>query len=282
MHAALHAELAEFVELTRPLLGLDPVRHSVALTVLNLLSRVPEVTAGPPVLLTVHEATDLLGVALCTPPRGLIVSGLPASCTATAAEALAPGHPGLPEVSGPRVEAEAFAQAWSAQTGAPVHERMALRVYALHVLTPPVSVPGAERLAGTGDLELLARWREEFATEATGGLRGYGSAWQQAQGSLAAGTAALLWEVGGQPVSWASASAPSAGMSRIGPVYTPAEHRGHGYGSAVTAAAVRWALGSGVQHVVLFADLANPVTNAIYPRIGFRPVHDAVEIAFTH
>jgi predicted GNAT family acetyltransferase len=31
---------------------------------------------------------------------------------------------------------------------------------------------------------------------------------------------------------------------------------------------------------VLFTDLANPVSNSIYPRIGYRPVHDALELAF--
>jgi predicted GNAT family acetyltransferase len=70
-------------------------------------------------------------------------------------------------------------------------------------------------------------------------------------------------------------------MSRIGPVYTPLSHRGRGYGSAVTAAAASCALRAGARHVVLNTDLANPISNAIYPRIGFRPVHDAVEIAFT-
>lgn len=36
----------------------------------------------------------------------------------------------------------------------------------------------------------------------------------------------------------------------------------------------------GAWQVVLFTDLANAVSNAIYPRLGYRPVHDAVEIAF--
>jgi hypothetical protein len=31
---------------------------------------------------------------------------------------------------------------------------------------------------------------------------------------------------------------------------------------------------------VLFTDLANPTSNAIYRRIGYQPVCDAVEIAF--
>ncbi|MBA2473479.1 MAG: GNAT family N-acetyltransferase [Pseudonocardiales bacterium] len=67
----------------------------------------------------------------------------------------------------------------------------------------------------------------------------------------------------------------------IGPVYTPPQYRGHGYGSAVTAAAAGWAQQALAKHVVLHTDLANQISNAIYPRIGFRPMHDAVEITFT-
>jgi len=48
-----------------------------------------------------------------------------------------------------------------------------------------------------------------------------------------------------------------------------------GYGAAAS-----WALQAGAEHVVLITDLSNPISNAIYPRIGFRPVYDAVEIAF--
>jgi predicted GNAT family acetyltransferase len=73
---------------------------------------------------------------------------------------------------------------------------------------------------------------------------------------------------------------PAAGMSRIGPVWTPPEHRGHGYGSAATAAASRWALDADAAHVVLFTDLANPISNSIYPKIGYQPVHDVVDLAF--
>jgi predicted GNAT family acetyltransferase len=74
---------------------------------------------------------------------------------------------------------------------------------------------------------------------------------------------------------------PTAGVSRIGPVYTPTDTRGHGYGSAVTAAAAAWALEAGGDEVVLFTDLANPVANAVYQRIGFRPVSDFVRIDFS-
>ncbi|MGQ0717968.1 MAG: GNAT family N-acetyltransferase [Pseudonocardiales bacterium] len=280
MDAQLHHNVAEFVALTRPLLEGDPVRHTVALTVTNMLIRAPEV-GDPPMLLTVHRGETLAGAAICTPPWALIVSALPAECAGAAAELLAPGYPALPGAVGPRDDAEAFARSWSARTDAAVHERMAQRLFALHGLTPPAGVPGTVRQAGVGDLALLAQWRQNFAAEATGGLRGRGSAAQQTRRALAAGTVALLWEVAGQPVAWASASAPLAGMSRIAPVYTLPQHRGNGYGSAVTAAAAGRARQAGAKQVVLFTDLTNPVTNVIYPRIGFRPVHDAVEFAFT-
>ncbi|HEY3693409.1 MAG TPA: GNAT family N-acetyltransferase [Pseudonocardiaceae bacterium] len=280
MDVRLHHDIAEFTALTRPLLEADPVRHSVALTVLALLLRVPQGDEGAPVLVSVRSDGVLAAAALCTPPRDLIVSGLPADCAAVTVEVLASTHLQLPGAVGPRTEAEAFAQTWAAATGASVYERVAQRVFALHQFSPPSGVPGAARPAGASDLELLAGWRQNFADEATGGLRGHGTALQQMRRSLAAGTAAMLWEVGGQPVAWASASAPVVGMSRIGPVYTPPQYRGHGYGSAVTAAAASWAQQSHAKHVVLSTDLANPISNAIYPRIGFRPVYDAAEIAF--
>ena len=78
----------------------------------------------------------------------------------------------------------------------------------------------------------------------------------------------------------AAARAVSAGMSRIGPVYTPPEHRRRGYAAAVTAAAARWAQDRGARHVLLYTDLANPTTNRLYPRLGFRPRYDAVELRF--
>lgn len=73
----------------------------------------------------------------------------------------------------------------------------------------------------------------------------------------------MLWEDGGTPVSMAMLRAPSAGVSRIGPVFTPSDARGRGHGSAVTAAAAKLAKDAGVDDVVLLADLANPTSNAI-------------------
>ena len=50
------------------------------------------------------------------------------------------------------------------------------------------------------------------------------------------------------------------------------EQRRHGYATAVTAACTGDALAREAQRVVLFTDLADPSANAMYQRIGFRPI----------
>jgi predicted GNAT family acetyltransferase len=69
-------------------------------------------------------------------------------------------------------------------------------------------------------------------------------------------------------------------MSRIAPVYTPPEQRGHGYASAVTAAVTQIALDRGSGKVLIFTDLANPTTNHIYPAIGYEAMSDSAEYRF--
>jgi hypothetical protein len=60
-----------------------------------------------------------------------------------------------------------------------------------------------------------------------------------------------------------------------------AEHRpAHGDRTApgrrrrVRAAVSQRALDAGAEEVLLYTDLANPVSNSIYQRIGYRPVED--------
>jgi predicted GNAT family acetyltransferase len=84
----------------------------------------------------------------------------------------------------------------------------------------------------------------------------------------------------GEPVALAARTATAAGVARIAPVYTPSEHRRRGYGAAITAACTADALARDAEHVVLFADVENPTTNAIYRQIGFRPIADSCTVHF--
>ena len=90
----------------------------------------------------------------------------------------------------------------------------------------------------------------------------------------------IVWAVGGVRVSIAGRTRAVAGMVRLGPVYTPQELRGRGYAGAATAAVSQAALDAGVREVVLYTDLANPTSNALYQRLGYRPVEDRVVLSF--
>jgi predicted GNAT family acetyltransferase len=156
-----------------------------------------------------------------------------------------------------------------------MHERL----YRLGTLTPPSGVVGTARRAELRDVDLLGDWQLAFLHEAVAALRPPSDPRPAVQDAVTQG-GLMLWEVDGRPVAYATARRPLAGMSRVGPVYTPAAHRRRGYAGAVTAAAARWALDHGARHVAIFTDLANPTTNRLYPRLGFRPVHDALEVRF--
>jgi predicted GNAT family acetyltransferase len=70
-------------------------------------------------------------------------------------------------------------------------------------------------------------------------------------------------------------------VSRIGLVYTPPEHRRRGFAAACTAGSTAAALDAGAETCVLYTQLTNPQSNAIYRRIGYRAVAEQIRYAFT-
>lgn len=277
-----HDDLAEFWARTKDFFNADPVFHTIPIAAVDRWLNHPDPDDEPPLLVTVTEDDVLVAAALRTPPWPLTLSGVPPQWAEAVADLLA-GDVELPGVNGPRDSVEAFVVAWAARTGCGAREHMAMRLYVLKDLELP-DIPGRARLATVDDIALLARWRAEFGVEATGQVRDEAAeehAERSLRVSLEAGYGNLIWCHGDTPVSWAAANAPASGMARIGPVYTPPEHRRHGYGAAVTAACAAWARDNGAEHVVLYTDLANPTSNSIYQRIGFRPLVDSAEFVFT-
>jgi RimJ/RimL family protein N-acetyltransferase len=280
VEAVVHSNVAEFWAVSRDYLRADPVWHTVPITVVDRRLHFPEVDGLALLLVSLHEGGEVRGVAVQAPPWPVAASGIPVGTAELVASTFADLTHDVPGVSGPRAEAEAFARAWAERSGVQVHETMAMRLYRLGDLVPP-DVPGEPRLATESDIAQLARWRTEFIREAMPDIDPAPSAEDAVRRTFAAGQGQVVWQVDGEPVSWAVASRPAVAMSRIGPVYTPPEYRRHGYGAAVAAAMSRWALDAGAQDVVLYTDLANPVSNSVYRRIGYRAVCDSVELTFT-
>jgi predicted GNAT family acetyltransferase len=185
-----------------------------------------------------------------------------------------------PSVSGVNAQpqtARAVAAAWSRHTGGT--SRCSMRE-AMHLLSEVTDVPrlavGHLRLATDEERELLTAWERAFVLEAGTGVME--EAGRSVEARLTIG-AQHVWENGG-PVCTLVLSAAIAGTVRIGPVYTPPEHRRRGYAGSAVAAACRHAFALGARQCMLFTDLANPTSNRIYASVGFRRCGEWEEYRF--
>ncbi|MYU02109.1 MULTISPECIES: GNAT family N-acetyltransferase [unclassified Streptomyces] len=252
-----------------------PALHTVPLTVTEALRTRGADAYGTeaPVFGWLERAGEVRAAFFRTPPRRLYLTPL----TSEEADALAAYLAGLgrrlPGVSADHDTATAFAEAWQRHTGAipTLHERE--RLYRLGTLTPPEPFPeGRGRVAGEQDREQLMLWHREFVTDIGGTPSADNSSWADTR---IADERVTLWETpAGAPVSMAGRTPMVAGQIRVAPVYTPVHLRGRGYAGAATVEVSRAALAAGAAEVLLFADLANPTSNGLYQRIGYRPVAD--------
>ena len=262
-----------------PLLSAEPERYTVMLGVLSgLVERGPNLFgADPPVLGWWSHDGTVSAAVLQTPPHPIQLTSLSAEAVGPLAAALAASHAdGITQILGAEPDATAFANALAAETGGRFSVEMRQRLHRLGELTPPDPMPeGVGRVAGSDDIQFAFGLDEAFSAET--GQRGAPATLIESR--LNAGWL-MLWEVGGQPVAAAGLSALVGGVARIGQVYTPPEHRNHGYGAAVTVATTRLAFDYGAKSVILFTNLANPTSNALYARLGYEPVEDKVVIAF--
>lgn len=163
-----------------------------------------------------------------------------------------------------------------------VHVR--LRLFEAGELCVPPAPPGRPRLADDRDVDLLAGWLRAFEREAdeqAGRLpddrSGDEVTREEVAGRIAAGRCWLWEDAQERPVALAGIAGPEHGVGRIGPVYTAPASRGRGYAGRLVATVARRMLAQGVR-VCLFTDQANPVSNRLYERIGFRPVVDMAEL----
>ena len=253
-----------------------PVEHTVPLTLVDTLRERGPHFFGPddPIFgWWLDHGERVAGAFLQTPPFPLLLTTAPDVLQLVKLLADRP----LPGVNGPADDAEEFAAAWREVTGARIETGMQSRLYRLGELTPPdPAPPGAARVAQIGDRGLLIAWMAAFHRDIGEELRDLDGMVDEklSYGGL------VLWEVDGVPVSTAGNTRLESGMVRVLAVYTPPELRGRGYAGAVTSVVSRAALDAGARDVVLFTDLANPTSNALYQRLGYRPVEDRTVVLF--
>jgi GNAT superfamily N-acetyltransferase len=277
MRCETTADPGAFLERAEGFLLRDPVAHNVLVT--NIRARRDGVLADPApatYAAVLDGAGAVVGAAMRTPPHPVFLSCMPVAAVDTLVEALVATCPDAAGVTGMVAEAEAFAGAWTARTGASLTVDRRQRLYRLDAVVAPTAPPGGWRLAALADRDLLVTWVEAFEVET--GVGDGGAARRSVEARIGSGLA-FVW-VDGPPVSFVGTSPLAGGVVRVGPVYTPPERRRRGYAAALVAVVSQRALDGGAQLCSLYTDLANPTSNSIYMAVGYRPVGDLTAYRF--
>ncbi|PNE43487.1 GNAT family N-acetyltransferase [Streptomyces noursei] len=269
----LTEDLDHFFTRAGSFLHSQPALHTLPLTLTETVRICGPHAYGPeaPVLGFLEQAGKARATLFRAPPHRLNLTPLTAEDADTLAAYLADLDHQLPGVYADHDTATVFSDAWHRHTGAlpTLHERQCL--YRLGTLTPPRQVPeGHARVASERDREEVARLYQGFSES-------YGEPPsrdpQQWADTRIAARGITLWEApDGTPLAMVGVNPLVAGQIRLAIAYTPKHLRGRGYATAALAEVTRVALAAEPKDVLLFTNLANPTTNALVQRLGYRPV----------
>jgi predicted GNAT family acetyltransferase len=266
----------DFADAAAGFLAADPERHSVALTTIESVRSGVRWSDEAMHFGWWSDRGRVRAAAILTPPNPLVLFEVPEVAARDLVSSLRARDAAVTIVNGEPAEAETFARIWLEGTQSSSVHLMGQRLYRLEQFRDPDRpAPGHGRLAAEADLDLVTAWYADFHTEAYAEPVTIDQLRETASRRINLGLL-WLWEDDGTPVAMAARNPTTAGVARLGPVFTPPVSRGRGYGTAVTAACTRDALDAGARGVVLFTDLANPTSNAIYQAIGYRPITDRV------
>ena len=274
-------ERAAFAEAAVPFLARDEARNNLQLSILDavLTGRYHEAV----LVAAVDADGEVAAVLLRTPPWPLLLASGCAPAALEAALAWMFEHdPDAPGITGPLPESADAAARWAARRGLAVRRQMHLGVYALRAVTPRARAGGMARLVTEDDRARIVPWLRAFELEAV----------RRAEAEIDAEKAfasyvghpvrrLFVWQTeSGEPVSLAGRGGRTPHGVRIGPVYTPPEQRGRGYGEALVAAVSQRELDEGAQACYLYTDLAYGASNRLYLRVGYEKNGESAEMRF--
>lgn len=276
MEVRRHASVDGFLDHAGEFLGEREAEHNLILGLSSRLRREPLIYGEPAYFVVAQDDGRIVGAAMRTPPHNFILSEIDdEAAIGPILEDARAAFGSLPGVVGPKERVAQFATVWAEATGAAARLELAQRIFSAEQVDPPRPTPGRMRDYDHADRELASRWMDAFVAEALPKDAPHPESSEEfvdrreedPDGGL------VLWEDDGA-VSMAGYGGLTPHGIRIGPVYTPPELRGRGYASALTAALTRRLLDGGRRFCFLFTDLANPTSNRIYQRIGYRGVGD--------
>ena len=230
-----------------------------------------------PNYLTVQDNGKIVGAALMTPPRRILITRMPDPAVTLLADHLLAEQASVPGVLGPKAGAKRFADYWTTKTGRSCRPKMSERIYKCENVILPTKLPGRLRLATKDDEALLSAWCVQFCLDAR--IEDETIYFKAQLPRKIADQSLFVLESDGA-VSMAAIERESAHGIAISWVYTPSHLRKQGHATSCVAALTQRMLDSGKKFCCLYTDLANPTSNSIYQRIGYREICDVDDWIF--
>lgn len=259
---------AAFLEAATPYLMRNEAENNL---ILGLAARAAAVPADDPWFAMVRDGDSGIACAWQTIPSTVGITRVADDrAIQLLAGVIAPRLSGTERLVGPEPEIGHLAQQVAGLLGVEYGRERATRLHMLRTVSNALPVVKGElRRAGSDDLPVVLTFVEGFQRELEEGGDAQGIA-----GRKVAGGQIYLWIDEGEARSMAAWDGATPRGVRINYVYTPQEYRGRGYATACVAGLTRQMLREGREHCVLYTDLANPTSNSIYRRIGYRGICD--------
>jgi RimJ/RimL family protein N-acetyltransferase len=271
-----------FLELAGPLLERDEARNQLPLGIAAGL--IEHAEAYDVVRFWVGvEAGRPFSAALRTEPHNLVLADPePGIDLEELLVAVANDDPSVPGIVGNEPYVGPAAARIAALAGMLPERDVSMGVFALERVGDVRRAPGQTAVATPEDRDLIRRWFTDFAIESLPDPQLANDRLDRTLDTRFSGDHAgiWLWIIDGAFVSMSGYSGRTPSGIRIGPVYTPPEHRRRGYATTLVADQSRWLLEQGYRSCFLYTDLSNPTSNAIYERIGYERVADSAEYRF--
>jgi predicted GNAT family acetyltransferase len=182
-------------------------------------------------------------------------------------------------VSGEINIAKAFAKKWVEIKGCQCELDMELRLFKLTKVNPYNRPDGIFRKAIYGDVETLTEFMRQFSKDINEPENDIEKTRKNCE-NIIKNEEFYVWETSNKIVSMARKARPTKNGTAINRVYTPIEFRKKGYATACVSELSQNILNSGKKYCILSADLANPISNSIYQKIGYKPVNDYIRYKF--
>lgn len=252
-------------------LAAQPVLHNLILTILHARVAGP----APGRYWVAMDRGKAVGVVVQSPPTyPATLTPMEPRVVAAMVDAIAHAKVPLPGINGEAATAASFAGQWTEKCKSAATPFQGNRLYELLEMGNAPRVAGKLRRAGPADRSLTIDWTRAFQDEVGepgDDTEGRVDTWL-AEGQL------WLWD-DGETMSMAVAREGVERVVRISGVYTPPEKRRRGWAEACVHALSKHQRDSGYR-CILYTDLANPTSNSIYRRIGYRAVAEVLRYRF--